>query len=208
MKAERFRGEGEQMNRRGVMVFLILLLIGMAGVRDGAAANSITDEVRAHWKSTRNIMLTIATAVPEDKYDFKPVPEIRTFREMLMHMVTDTHLHIGYVGGVSREESERLTQRYANLKTRAEFLKALEESYDYGDKILADLNDKNALEIVSGMRGERMTRMSAYLHALNDIIDHYGNLVVYLRLNDIVPPSTATRQQERQQQQHGEGHQH
>ena len=126
-----------------------------------------------------------------------------------MHMVTDTHLHVGYVGGVSREESDRLTQKYSNLKTRAEFLKALGESYDYGDKILASLNDQNALEIVSGMRGERMTRMSAYLHALNDIIDHYGNLVVYLRLNGIVPPSTATRQQERQQQQqHGEGHQH
>ncbi|MBF8305035.1 MAG: hypothetical protein HW398_223 [Acidobacteria bacterium] len=83
------------------------------------------------------------------------------------------------------------------------------ESYDYGDKILADLNDQNALETVSGMRGERMSRMSAYLHALNDIIDHYGNLVVYLRLNGIVPPSTATRQQERQQQQqHEPGQQH
>ena len=196
------------MNRRGAMVFLILLLIGMAGVRDGAAANSISDEVRSHWKGTRNIMLTIAAAVPEDKYDFKPVPEVRSFREMLMHMVTDTHLHIGYVGGVSREESDRLTKKYANLKTRAEFLGALGESYDYGDKILADLNDQNALEMVSGMRGERMSRMSAYLHALNDIIDHYGNLVVYLRLNGIVPPSTATRQQERQQQQHGEGQQH
>ena len=150
-------------------------------------------------------MLTIAAAVPEDKYDFKPVPEVRSFREMLMHMVTDTHLHVGYVGSVSREESDRLTQKYANLKTRAEFLKALGESYDYWDKILAGLNDQNALEIVSGMRGERMTRMSAYLHALNDIIDHYGNLVVYLRLNGIVPPTTATRQQERQQE-HGEGH--
>ena len=196
------------MNRRGVMTFLIILLMGMAGVRDGAAANSISEEVRAHWKSTRNIMLTIAAAVPEDKYDFRPVPDVRSFREMLMHMVTDTHLHIGYVGGVSRQESDRLTQKYANLKTRAEFLKALGESYDYGDKILADLNDKNALEMVSGMRGERMTRVSAYMHALNDIIDHYGNLVVYLRLNGIVPPSTATRQGERQQEQHGEGHQH
>jgi uncharacterized damage-inducible protein DinB len=195
------------MNRRGAMVFLVLLMMGMAGVRDGAAANSIADEVRADWKRTRDIMLTIAAAVPEDKLDFKPVPEVRSFREMLMHMVTDTHLHIGYVSGVSREESERLTKKYANLKTRAEFVKALGESYDYGDKILADLNDRNALEMVTGMRGMRMTRVGAYLHALTDIIDHYGNLVVYLRLNGIVPPSTANRQQERQQQQqHSEGH--
>jgi len=121
---------------------------------------------------------------------------------MLMHMVTDTHQHIGYVGGVSREENDRITAKYARLKTRAEFLKALGEAYDYGDKILADLNDQNALDMVTGMRGERMTRISAYLHALHDIVDHYGNLVVYLRLNSITPPSTATRQQQRQQEQH------
>ncbi len=119
-----------------------------------------------------------------------------------MHMVTDTHQHIGYVGGVSREENDRITAKYARLKTRAEFLKALGEAYDYGDKILADLNDQNALDMVTGMRGERMTRISAYLHALHDIVDHYGNLVVYLRLNSITPPSTATRQQQRQQEQH------
>ena len=197
------------MKRRTVRIALVLLAIGMVGVRAGTAANSISDEVRAHWQHTRDMMLTIAAAVPEDKYDFKPVPEVRSFREMLMHMVTDTQLHVGYVGGVSREESERLTAKYAKLKTRAEFLKALGESYDYGDKILADLNDQNALEMVTGMRGERMTRISAYMHALHDIVDHYGNLVVYLRLNGIVPPSTATRQQQRQQErgqqpEHGE----
>jgi len=201
------------MKHRTVRVALVLLVIGTAGVRVGTAAGSISDEVRAHWKHTRDMMLTIAGAVPEDKYDFKPVPEVRSFREMLMHMVTDTHLHVGYAGGVSREESERLTAKYAKLKTRAEFLKALEESYDYGDKILAGLNDQNALEVVTGMRGERMTRISAYMHALHDIVDHYGNLVVYLRLNGIVPPSTATRQQQRQQErgqqpEHGPQHQH
>jgi hypothetical protein len=68
------------------------------------------------------------------------------------------------------------------------------------------LNDQNALDVVTGMRGMRMTRITAYLHALHDIEDHYGNLVVYLRLNGITPPSTAARNAQRgqPQEQHGE----
>ena len=179
---------------------LILLFVGMAGVRVSAADCGYAEAIRSHWTRTRDQILTIAAAVPEDKYDFRPVKEVRSFREMLMHMVTDTYTHIGYAGGVSREESERLTEKYKTLKTREEFLKALRESYDYGDKILAELNDQNATEMVSAMRGERMTRVAAALDAFSDIVDHYGNLVVYLRLNGIVPPTTATRDQQRQQQ--------
>ena len=197
------------MKHRTARIALGLLVIGMAGAHIATAAGTIADEVREHWKDTRNTMLTIAGAVPEDKYDYRPVPEVRSFREMLMHMVEDTAIHIGYAGGASREESERVTAKHAKIKTRAEFLKALNESYDYGDKILADLTDQNALDMVTGMRGAHMTRIAAYLHALHDIEDHYGNLVVYLRLNGITPPSTATRQQERQQErgqqpEHGE----
>jgi uncharacterized damage-inducible protein DinB len=203
------------MKRLMLRTVLVLLAIGMAGARQGVAAGSIADEVRAHWQSTRETMLTIAGAVPEDKLDYKPVPEVRSFREMLEHMVEDTAVHVGYTAGKSREESAQAVAKYLKAKTKGEFLEGLAASYDFGDRILADLNDHNALDMVSGMRGERMTRISAYLHALHDIEDHYGNLVVYLRLNGITPPSTATRQQQRQQErgqsqehQPGEQHQH
>ncbi|MBI3940757.1 MAG: hypothetical protein HY315_07970, partial [Acidobacteria bacterium] len=99
------------------------------------------------------------------------------------------------------EESEKLSAKYHNLKTRDELLKALEEAYDYGDSILADLNDQNAMDRVTGMRSERMTRIEAALVAFEDQMDHYGNFVVYLRLNGIVPPDTANAQRERQQNQ-------
>lgn len=198
------------MKRHTVRAAFVLLAIGMVGVSAGKAANSIADEVREHWKDARNLMMTIAGAIPEDKLDYKPVPEVRSFREMLEHMVEDTAVHVGYSAGVSREESRRAVAKYANAKTKAEFLKGLDASYDYGDKVLADLTDQNALDMVSGMRGERMTRIMAYMHALEDIVDHYGNLVVYLRLNGVVPPSTATRDAQRgQEHEHGEaGEQH
>jgi len=194
--------------RRAVNGLVLFVAVGMAGVRVSAADCGYAEAIRAHWTKTRNLMLPIAAAIPEDKFDYRPTKEVRSFREMLMHMVTDTYTHIGYAAGQSREESEKATEKYKTLKTKAEMLTALAESYDYGDTVLAGLNDQNALEMVTAMRGERTTRVGAALQAFTDIIDHYGNLVVYLRLNGIVPPSTATRQQQRQQQQPQQEHAH
>jgi hypothetical protein len=76
------------------------------------------------------------------------------------------------------------------VKTRAEILAALIASYDYGNKILADLTDDLAVDEVTAMRGERTTRVGAVLEAFGGEMDHYGNLVAYLRLTGIVPPDT------------------
>ena len=148
------------MKHRTVRIALGLLVIGMAGASVARAEGSIADEVREHWKDTRNTMLTIAGAVPENNLDFKPVPEVRSFREMLEHMVEDTAVHVGYSAGKSREESAQAVAKYLKAKTKAELLEGLEASYDYGDRILADLTDQNALDMVTGMRGARMTRIT------------------------------------------------
>ncbi len=59
------------------------------------------------------------------------------------------------------------------------------------------MTDQNAMDMVREMRGERQTRVEAALIAFEDAMDHYGNLVVYLRMNGIVPPDTANAAQER-----------
>jgi hypothetical protein len=56
---------------------------------------------------------------------------------------------------------------------------------------LEDLNDQNATDAVTGMGGERTTRVGAVLQAFEDTMDHYGNLIVYLRLNGILPADAA-----------------
>lgn len=136
----------------------------------------------------------IVAAMPEDKYDFRPTKEIRSFRELVMHAIEDNYTHMGFVAGKSREESEKLAAKYKDIRTRAEILDALTESYAYGNTVLAELNNRNAADVVPAMRGEQTTRVGAALQAFEDTMDHYGNLVVYLRLNGIVPPDTANRQ--------------
>jgi uncharacterized damage-inducible protein DinB len=180
---------------------LILFVVGMAGVRTGAADCGYAELLRTHWSRTRRVITNIVAAMPEDKYDFRPVKEVRSFREMAVHLISDGISHMGWAAGMSREESEKISAKYENYKTRAEILQGLGEMFDYGDKILSEMTDESAKKMVIGMRSEPMTRFEAALVAFEDQTDHYGNMVVYLRINGIVPPSTANSAQDRQRNQ-------
>ena len=179
---------------------LLFLIISMLVVQEGAAADCEYAEIlKTHWKRTRRMITNIVAAMPEDKFDFRPVKEVRSFREMAAHLITDGISHTGWAAGMSREESDKITAKYKDYKTRAQIIQGLEEMFDYGDKIFSTFTDDNTMDLVVGMRSEPMTRIEAALVAVDDQMDHYGNMVVYLRLNGIVPPSTANRAQEREE---------
>jgi uncharacterized damage-inducible protein DinB len=172
---------------------VILLLIVMASPAISRADSGYPEALRAHLARLRNMLVSIVAAMPEDKYDFRPTKEVRSFREMVLHLISDNFSHLGYAAGKSKEDSDKLAEKYKNIRTRAEMLAALGDSYDYGDKVLAGLNDQNAMDKVTAMRGEHTNRVGAVLEAFEDQMDHYGNFVVYLRLNGIVPPDTENR---------------
>ena len=149
------------------------------------APTSFLAPARATWDSTRALVMGLIEAMPEDKWDFKPTPAVRSFREVVMHLVGENYFFFGRVTG------ENLGNPAQNLKTRDELLKALQASYDYGAKAWGDLTEEKALQMVEGRGGQKVQRWSAILLAIQDNMNHYGNLVVYLRLNDVVPPRSS-----------------
>src|ERR1700722_2890467 len=188
---------------RKLVCFLGTLLILMtAGAATSSADCGYSQSLRAHQRRLRGMLVSIVAAMPEDKYDFRPTKDVRSFREMVIHLISDNYTHLGYVSGKSKEESDKLADKYKNVRTRTELLAGLRDSYDYGDKVLADLNDQNAMDKVMAMRGEHTNRVGAVLEAFEDQMDHYGNLVVYLRLNGIVPPETQDRDKQIQENMH------
>ena len=148
---------------------------------------SFLTPTRTTWESARNLVIGLAEAMPEDKYDFKPTPSVRSFREVIVHLVGENYLFFGRVAG------ENLGNPAQNLKSREDLLKALRESYAYGAKVFDGLTEEKALEMVEGRGGQKVQRWSAILLAIQDNMNHYGNLVVYLRMNGLVPPRSATR---------------
>ena len=155
----------------------------------GFPATSFLAPAKATWESTRGLVTGIVEAMPEDKYDFKPVPGVRSFREIAIHLIGENYVFFSRVSG----ENLGSPDRFSNLKSRDEIVKALRESYDYGAKVWAGLTEAKALEMVEGRGGQRVQRWSAILGVIQDNMNHYGNLVVYARLNGVVPPRSAAR---------------
>ena len=164
----------------------ILGIVGSAAAQPSFPATSFLTPVKAAWESTRNLVIGIVEVMPEDKYDFKPTPNVRTFRDNVIHLVAENYLFFGRVAG------ENLGNPAQNLKGRDELIKALRESYDYGAKVWAGLTEEKALEMIE-VRDQKVQRWSAILGAIQDNMNHYGNLVVYVRLNGLVPPRSAGR---------------
>ncbi len=173
---------------RGVVVAALAILstAGAAPAQPSFPATSFLTPAKATWESTRNLVIGIVEVMPEDKYDFRPTPSVRTFRDNVIHLVAENYLFFGRVAG------ENLGNPAQNLKSRDELLKALRESYDYGAKVWAGLTEEKALEMIE-VRGQKVQRWSAILAAIQDNMNHYGNLVVYVRLNGLVPPRSAGR---------------
>jgi len=184
---------------RSILGFIALaaLTAGSANAQMGSAGGSMpaysSDSflvpVRSTWDSVRDLVINMADSIPEDKYDWKPTPEVRSFREQLTHLAGENYAFFGRVAG-----ENAMPAGLNDLQTKEEIMAALRASYEYGAKVFDSLTDEKAMEMVAGRgRGPGSQRWSAILGVIQDNMDHYGNLVVYVRLNGMVPPRSAPR---------------
>lgn len=161
-----------------------------------AAANPnhgpILTTLRAQWVSVRDRVIGICDIVPEDKLDFKATPDVRSFRELIIHITGEGYTFLGRVGSVPGV-TPPATADLNNLKTKAELMKALRDSFDWQGKLIDSLTEASASEMAAGRGGAPGTtpKWGSIVGLLVDNMDHYGNLVTYVRLNGLVPPTTA-----------------
>jgi len=159
---------------------------------------TVTAILHRQFGSLEKQFVGVAEAMPADKFDFVPTQgefkESRTFAQEVRHVATANFL---FAAALTGEKSPYTTDDAfngpASVKTREETLKFMKDSFAAVHKALDSINDSNVTEMVTGPFGGKMSRL-----ALGNIVtwhsfDHYGQMVVYLRMNGIVPP--ASRQQ-------------
>src|SRR5436305_10230417 len=168
-------------NRLTASIFILLMSIATA-----QAADDIVGPLRTQWGVTRDLVVNLVEIMPEEKYDYRPTPEIRSFRENVSHLILENYTFMSLVAGDPAPDKAKIEA----LKSRDESTKALSESYAFGARTLAALTDAKAVEKVT-MRGQSVLRWYPVLYNIQDSMAHYGNLVVYVRLNGLVPPRTA-----------------
>ena len=153
-----------------------------------APATSITMEMAAGLQRASNDILDVAEAMPADKYSYKPTPEMSTFSDQLVHVAGIVQRFVDTSKGVKTEAAHH------GAMAKPEVIALLKKSFQSGQESLTQLSDAQLLETVKFPFGDRMvTRYTYWQGPLYQIRNHHGQLVVYLRLNGIVPPTTARR---------------
>jgi len=131
-----------------------------------------------------------AEAMPEDKYDFAPPATmgefkgVRTFADQVKH-VTEANYYFFANPGTTEAEGKAKSDAIAKLKTKAEIVQALKDSFTQAHSYVDAITPDNAfIQTASGTRAG----MAAF--GLAHFMDHYGQMVEYLRMNGIIPPAS------------------
>lgn len=142
----------------------------------------------AAYNQTKTIIIGSAEAMPPDKFSFKATPEIRTFAQMFTHVAQSQMSICPVIAGTP--PATRPTESTAT--TKEEIVALIKKSFDVCDAAYNSVTDANAKDVVGTgfMRGSKLGDMWKNVAHNNEM---YGQMVIYLRLNGIVPPSTAMR---------------
>lgn len=182
-----------------VLSLSIGLAAQQAGGRQGAPQTpptppaSTSAEVQAMYTNIAGFIARTAAMVPADKYTWQPTPEVRSYARLFAHIVDDNNGACSAIAGVTpapaRMDTGNATDGWAaNKMTKADLEKALADSVAVCQKAFAAVDQTNMME----MQGRR-TKIGALIYNTSHINEHYGNLVTYLRLNGMVPPSSQPR---------------
>jgi uncharacterized damage-inducible protein DinB len=167
----------------------IALLLACQGAVQAQSGNTISAGAKKTADIIKGYITRSATKVPEDLYSFKPTPEVRSFGQVVAHIAD---ANFGFCAAAAGEKPpmggfEGPIEK--SKTTKADLEKALAESFAYCDKVHASLNDTTGAATVK-LFGNDMAKLSVLDFKTAHDFEHYGNLVTYMRLKNIVPPSS------------------
>lgn len=179
------------MRRAAVMLFGLLFIALPAVAQPPMAGQTVTISVSIQraYASVKANLTQAAEKMPEADYSFKPstMAEVRTFGQLFAHVANAQFGSCAAAKGVPNPNQGHNLE--SELKTRAEFLKALADSFVFCDDAYAGLTEANANEPVTQGRG-MIARAALLANNVTHSNEMYGTCGVYLRAKNIVPPST------------------
>jgi uncharacterized damage-inducible protein DinB len=152
-----------------------------------AQSASLKTDFIKEWTSQKDTLMKIAEAMPEDKYGFKATPAQRSYGEHVKHIADVNMMLLKMLGSTAPEPKIN-----AQAKSKADVMKAMADSFDYGLAILNQQTDQTMAGTIQGppwMGPSTRARIITFL--VGHTQDTYGQMVVYLRLNGGVPPASA-----------------
>jgi len=151
-------------------------------------ANPLSAHQKAIYRGVKAMLLRSAEKMPEESYGFRPTEAVRSFGQIVGHAADSQYIFCSRALG-EKSPAPKIEQ---TKTSKADLVAALKEAIAYCDKAYDGMTDAAATETIKFMGGDAPRLAALNVNSLHSV-EHYGNLVVYLRMNGIVPPTSARR---------------
>jgi len=184
------------MNKIGMITVLWMLCVAFAWPQTACTKqiriNAVFDELVTNAEKE---IVPAAEAMPEEKYAFAPTngefKEVRTFAEQVKHLAAANYQLAARILGEAPPHNEHNESAPDSIRTKEQIVEYLKGSFAYLHKAVATINEENLVDPILGIKGTwQRTRLGVAVDAIAHSYDHYGQMVEYLRTNDIVPPAS------------------
>ncbi len=188
--------------KKEFMTALLLLALGTSGGIATANAQAKSDQKPTFGgtfdrsaKGMEQEIVPAAEAMPEDKFNFAPsqgeFKGVRTFAQQVKHIAATNYMFAGAILGEKPPVELGSENGPDSMTSKADIVKFLKDSFVYLHKALNSLDESTALaEVPSPFGSNKTTKLRMATFAISHPWDHYGQMVVYLRMNGIIPPAS------------------
>jgi uncharacterized damage-inducible protein DinB len=173
------------------ITFMVLLVVDVPA-QTPRPPQTMTAFLQEQYATLKRNLMGSAEKMPAEHFSFRPTPEVRTYAELFAHTIDTQYFYCNAVkGGPSPVAGKNLEK---SVTDKAGVVQMVKDGFAYCDDVFANLTDEKAAAMIT-MGAAPNTRQVAAGTRLTMVVvhgnEHYGNLVTYMRLKGIVPPSSA-----------------
>ena len=172
--------------RMALPVAVVLALVAAPSSAQMGDQMPVKDGLRGTNDSVKDWTTKAAQQVSEDLYSYQPTPEVRTFGQLFGHVANANFM---ICSGAAGEENPSKGKNFEKAESKAEIVTGLTESFAYCDKVFDQMTEAKAHEVIQFF-GRQQPRLSVLAFNTAHDFEHYGNIVTYMRLKGMVPPSS------------------
>jgi uncharacterized damage-inducible protein DinB len=173
------------------LVALTLLLLALTGAAQAQSTDPAAASLKSFYEYSKRYIIGAAEKMPAEHFSFKPTPEVRSYAELFGHIMNTNYGACAAIKGEANPNKDDLEK---TARTKDEVIQAVKASFDYCDGAFKTMTDATLKETFKSGTREVSKASRAVLVAVHSF-EHYGNLVTYLRLKGVVPPSSEPQRQ-------------
>jgi len=153
------------------------------------AQDPLSADSKFWYTAIKGFVIRAAEKMPEANYSFKPSPDVRVFGQIVGHIADDQYYFCSTAKGEQKSSDIEKT-----VTSKADLVSQLKQAFAYCDSVYNGMTDAQGVEKVKTFAGEH-TRISMLDFNTAHMYEHYGNIVTYMRIKGLVPPSSEKKEQ-------------